>query len=487
MASHHVKEEDVVPIKQLIRHPRFSLWLGIALLGLSVLLMWFPALHTPFWGDDYVFLSGAHATNASSAPWWSDFWPTIPPQFWRPLSQEGYWRLIDALLGDNAYAIHLVNLSLHVLASAGVGLFALAIARACQWSTPRLTATLAGVIYAGLAMHMLPVHWAAAANNSFLTLFTTLCLAAWIGSADARGLRRILLLASIQLSLSLALLSKESAVLTVGLMVIVRLFTGQLHVRRGELVTLVICGAITAIWLALRAHLTSPADPAYALVLGKNVVRNTFSFLAWMMNVPREALRMAVTGNRTLALAWIAATALPMLAAYAMAFWHDRSRWHRRQWVAIVLFAGFAYAPYFLLSWNSYAYYAAIAAILPAIALAYGCAGNPRALAIFALIALSSWIAVAGTRQVASPGLIGRARWAESMLHDLAHRKVSPPLWVQVSDMHRFYAVGTNGLAWRLHLRVDSIHVTTQCPADANKCLRINEDGQWQLDTASSK
>lgn len=474
-------------MKQIIRHPRLIPWLGIALLDLSVLLMWLPALHTPFWGDDYVYLSAAHAANASSAPWWSEFWPTVPPQFWRPLSQEGYWRALDALLGDNAYAIHLVSLSLHLLASAGVALLALAIARACQWSAPRLTATFAGVIYAGLAMQMLPVHWAAAANSSFLTLFTTLCLAAWIQSAEARGLRRILLLASIPLSLALALLSKESAVLTVGLMVLIRMFTGQLHVRRGELVILVLCGVITSIWLALRAHLTIPADPAYALVLGKNVVRNAFSFLAWMMNVPREALRMAVSGNRTLALAWIAATALPMLAAYAMAFWQGRSPWLARQWIAIVLFAGLAYAPYFFLSWNSYAYYAAIAAILPVIALARGCVGNPRALPVLALIALSSWIAVAGTRQVDSPGLIARARWAESMLHDLAQRKVSPPLWVEISDMHRFYAVGPMGLAWRLHLPANSIHITTQCPAAADQCLRIDGDGRWQLETASSK
>lgn len=466
---------------QIIRHPRFAHWLGIALLGSSALAMWLPALRTPFWGDDYVFLSAAHAANASAAPWWSEFWPTIRPQFWRPLSQEGYWRLIDVLLGDNACATHLVDLCLHLLASAGVALLALAVARACRWPTPRLTATIAGVIYAGLAMHMLPVHWAAAANNSFLTLFTTLCLAAWIWAADARGRRRLLLLASIPLSLALALLSKESAVLTVGLMVIIRLFTGQLEVRRGELVVLVICGVATAIWLALRQHCTVPADPAYALVLGKNVFRNAFSFLAWMMNVPREALRMAVTGNRTLALAWIAATALPMLAAYAMASRYGGRSWYPRQGVAIALFAGLAYAPYFLLSWNSYAYYAAIAAILPVIALAHCCAGNPRVLPVFALIALSSWIAVAGTRQVPSPGLIGRARWAESMLHDLARQRVRQPLWVEVSDMHRFYAVGTAGLAWRLHLPLESIHVTAQCPAEASQCLRINGDGHWQL------
>lgn len=36
----------------------------------------------------------------------------------------------------------------------------------------------------------------------------------------------------------------------------------------------------------------------------------------------------------------------------------------------VVLFTGVAYGPYFLLSWNSYVYYAAIAMVLPMIALA---------------------------------------------------------------------------------------------------------------------
>ena len=470
-----------MPITQIIKNPRFAIWLGIVLFGASVLVMWLPALNTPFWGDDYVFLSAAHATNLSSAPWWLDFWPTTPLKFWRPLSQEAYWRLIDWLFDDGAYATHVMSLGLHVLSSMGVAVLTLATARACKWSAPLLTAVLAGVVYAGLAIHILPVHWAAAANNSFLTLFTTLCLAAWVYSAETGGVRRVLLLASIPVSLTLALLSKESAVLTVALMVIIRLFTGQRQAGKTALVTLFVCGSITAIWLLLDAHFTADTDAAYQLTLGKNVVRNSVAFVAWMSNVPREAVRMAATGERTLALAWIAATAIPMLAASVMAFWYGRARLCTRQWISIVLFAGIAYGPYFLLSWNSYAYYAAIAAILPVIALAWCCVDNPRVLAILMLIAFSSWMAVEGTRQLDHPGLIGRARWAETMLQDLQHRQVGVPLWVAVHDSHRFYAVGKAGLAWRLDLPTDSIHVAAQCPADAHDCLRIDDNGRWQL------
>ncbi|MEI7036203.1 hypothetical protein [Fulvimonas yonginensis] len=458
------------------------LWLGIALLGASTLLMWLPALHTPFWGDDYVYLAAAHATNMAAAPWWSDFLPANPPRFWRPLSQEGYWRLIDLLLGDDAYAAHVASLGLHLLACGGVATLAFAIARACRWPRPRLTAVLAGVLYAGLAMHVLPVFWAAAANNSFLTLFTTLCLAAGIWSAESEGMRRALWLTSIPLSLSLALLSKESAVLTVPLMVIVRLFTGQRRVRKGDVLTLVACAAITAVWLVLRAHFTTRTDPPYDLVLGGNLVRNAAAFVAWMSDVPREALRMAATGMLPRALAWIAATALPMLAAAALALRHGRLRLRPEQWLFVALFAVVAYGPYFLLGWNSYAYYAAVGAILPAVTLARCCIGSPRLWLILPLVAVSSWVAVEGTRRLDHPGLIGRARWAEAMLHDLEQRNVGYPLWVAVKDPHRFYAVGEAGLAWRLKLPPASIHVAERCPATVRRCLQIAEDGSWHLE-----
>lgn len=472
-----------MPMTPITKDPRFATWPGVVLFGAAVLLMWLPALHTPYWGDDYVFLSAAHATNISGAPWWSDFWPATPLRFWRPLSQEAYWRLVDAGLDGNAYATQVVSLCLHVLASIGVAVLALVMARAFKWSRPLATAALGGVVYAGLAMHMLPVHWAAAANNSLLTLFTTLCLAAWIYSAQASGVRRAVALATVPLLLALALLSKESAVLMLPLMLLVRWFAGQRQTGRADVITLLVCAVITAIWVVLHARFTAGTDAAYQLMLGRNVVRNVVAFAAWMSNIPREAVRMATSGPWPKALAWMAVTALPMLVACAMALWHGRSRLSSRQWLCVVLFAGIAYGPYFLLSWNSYAYYAAIAPILPVIALACCCIDHPRLLVILALVALSSWAAVEGTRLLDHPGLIGRARWAESMLQDLQHRQVHKPLWVAVHDSHRFYAVGASGLAWRLHLAVGDIHVVAQCPASAHERLRIDDDGSWHLQT----
>jgi len=457
-------------------------WIAAALLAASALLMWWPALETPFWGDDYGFLHAAHATNAAGAPWWSDFWPASPPRFWRPLSQEGYWRWIDATMGGSVHAAHAVSLVLHVLASLGVALFGFRLARACRWPHAGRTAALAGAVYATLGMHLLPVHWAAAANNAMLTLFTTLLLAAWVSARDAaRGVRAILL-ASLPLLLALALLSKESAALTPALMLVVAGFVAVRRPDRGEVAAWGACVALVAVWLVLRARFTADTDAAYTLTLGGNLVRNAFSLVAWMSNVPREALRMALAGDRMHALAWIAATALPMLAAWGIALWRGRSLLARRQWIAVVLFAGLAYGPYFLFLWNNYEYYAAIAAVLPVIVLAHCVADGGRAIAVAALVALSSWIAVEGTRRLDHPGLIGRARWAEATLQALERQPVAAPLPVAVADEQRFYAIGPMGLAWRLGLPADAVRVAPECPPTGT-CLVIAADGRWQWRT----
>lgn len=455
-------------------------WIAAALLAASALLMWLPALQTPFWGDDYVFLHAAHATNAAGAPWWSDFWPSSPPRFWRPLSQEGYWRWIDAVLGGSAHAAHIVSLVLHVLATLGVALFAFRLARACRWPHAGRIAAFAGAVYGALTLHLLPVHWAAAANNAMLTLFTTLLLAAWVSARDdVTGVLRNALLALLPVLLALALLSKESAALTPALMLVVAAFVVVRRLDRGELVAWLACVAVVAIWLSLRSRFTANTDASYDLSLGGNVLRNAALFVAWLLNVPREAMRMAVAGERMQGLAWIAATALPMLAAWAIAGWRGRTLLAPMQWWCVAAFAGLAYAPYFLFAWNSYEYYAAIAVILPVIVLARCVAADGIALAVAALIAVSSWIAVEGTRRLDHPGLIGRAHWAEATLHALEQQPVAAPLHVSVADDQRFYAIGQMGLAWRLGLPPEHIHVARECPATGT-CLVIEQDGRWR-------
>ncbi|MFT4257092.1 MAG: hypothetical protein QM599_09075 [Pseudoxanthomonas sp.] len=454
--------------------------IAFVLLCVLAALLWLPALLTPYWGDDYLYLYGAHAANAAQESWLRTFWPASPLQFWRPLSQEAWWRVVDAAFAGNVLAAHVANLLFHLLAAAGVGVLARTLALACAWEAPRRVGLLAGGVYAILALGLLPVHWASAANNPLLVLFTTLALAAWLHAAQTQGAGRMVGFAVMLVLFALSLLVKESAVLTPALLVLVSFFAG-LRWRRGEMIAFAASLAVAALWLALRSQVTENSTAQYGFVFGGNLLRNAASLCAWLLNVPREALRMLATGEVKAGALWAAACALPMVAAWVLALRGGSSRLALKQWGAVAAFVLLAYAPYFPLAWNSYAYYAAVAAILPAIALARLLQGRGVAVLAALLIGASSLLAVEGTRRLDHPGLIGRARWAEAVLRELETKNVRAPLHLSVDDDQRFYAIGQHGLAWRLHLRPEDIARVEACTAQTPNCLRIEADGSWSL------
>lgn len=456
-----------------------STWIAAAVVLAFAAVVWLPAVDTPFWGDDYVFLQGARAANIAGEPWWSAFWPETPVRFWRPLSQETWWRLVDVGLGADVHRTHLVNLALLALAAGCVGLFALALGRVCAWPQPVGISVLGGVIYGTLALHLLPVYWAAAANSSMLVVFTALVLAAWVAAPRARPVQRALLLTAILPLLTAALLCKDSAVLIPLLMVVLTLFIGKRAAARAEMIVWIACLGVVALWLVLRARFTIATGPQYDLVLGTNMIRNGLSLVAWLLNVPREGLRLVATSEVGLGLLWVSVTALLMAAAWAIAIRQGFSWLASRQWIFTLVFLLLAYAPYFPLAWNSYAYYAAIAAILPTIVLARGLVGRRIAVVAAVLIGLSSWFSVAGTRGLDHPGLIGRARWAEATFQSLEGESIGPSLWVRTDDPQRFYAMGAAGLAWRLGLQPGSVHVVDTCPEHTEPCLVIDREGRW--------
>lgn len=454
--------------------------LALAIVLLAMLALWLPAAWTPFWGDDYYYLSGARLANDAGLPWMATFWPQEPLYFWRPLSQEAWWRVVEGALGGDARLAHAALLLFHALAAGSVGLLAWTIARACGWTSAGSVAALAGALYGVLALHLLPVHWVAAANSPLLVLFSSLTMAAWLGAGSAAGAPRAALAAIVPLLLALALLAKESAVLTPVLMALLAAFAGR-RPQRAQVLAWVACVPVALVWLALRAQVTQGPAPEYAYAFGGNLLRNAASLGAWMLNVPRESLRMLATGELATGLAWALAVALPMLTALALAVRGAASRLSPRQWWLLPAFIGIAYAPYLPLQWNSYAYYAAVAAILPAIALARLLAGRRIAPVAALLLVVSSIIAVEGTRRLDHPGLIGRAHWAESTLRELERSAPRAPLSVEVEDEQRFYAVGAHGLAWRLGLSPADVRIVPACPADA-ACLRVRADGSWQLE-----
>jgi hypothetical protein len=447
-------------------------------------LIWLPALQTPFWGDDYLFLQGARAANLSGESWLAPFWPEDPVKFWRPLSQESYWRVVDLAVAADAWKAHLLNLCLLILASCGVGVLGATIARTCEWTDPLGTGVLGGLLYGSLAIHLLPVHWVSAANSSLLALLTALALAAWISAPGAGRVARPLLLAGMLLLLAAALLSKESAVMTPLLMLALSLFVApRARPERIEWAFWIACWVIVAVWLAARSTLTGAADAQYQLTIGANLIRNLMSLFAWLLNVPRESMRLIVSDQPALGASWAIAVALLMLGAWAIAAWSMRHGMRGRQMLAAVAFIFIAYGPYFPLAWNSYAYYAAVAAILPAIIMARGLVGSRFAVAGVVLAGLSSLIAVQGTRWLEHPGLIGRAHWAESTFNALEQEKIKGPLLVRRADEQRFYAMGAAGLAWRLGIDPSQVVVVETCPDSADRCLSIDADGLWSWES----
>ena len=61
----------------------------------------------------------------------------------------------------------------------------------------------------------------------------------------------------------------------------------------------------------------------------------------------------------------------------------------------------------------------------------------------------------------------------------LEPQRIATPLHVSVADEQRFYAIGQMGLARRLGIAPNAIHVAATCPP-AGTCLLIERDGRWR-------
>jgi hypothetical protein len=450
----------------------FRVWIAAMCLAATALLLWVPALSTPFWGDDYLFLADAFRARLHGEPWWIPFWPDTRYQFWRPLGHETYWRFVEGILGSDPWAAHLMNLCLWALDCLSVGLLGAMLARAMRWNRAMPTGALAAAIYGVLALHFTPIHWTSSADSLLIVLWTALSLSAWTASPASHPRARAFLAGSIPALQLLALFSKESAVVMPLLMACMSaLIWPRNRPGRPELAAWVVSVSLIAAWLALRGRFIHPPPPQYALAFEGNVLRNIASLVAWGFNVPREALRMMILGPRETGLAWAFAAALPMAAFLwisAGALW-ERIRPTRAAPLAAFLLV--AYAPYFFLSWQSYEYYAQVAAILPAVVVARGTVLSGHRVAALALLALSSFIAVEGSRMAPYPGLIARANGGEEQLARIVAREildpgipaVSAPLTASVANAHEFYAIGKAGLAWRLARPESEVAVVEEC------------------------
>jgi hypothetical protein len=291
----------------------------------------------------------------------------------------------------------------------------------------------------------------------------------------------------------LGLFSKESAATLPLLLLCTTLFTSRANLARSQWIVLGVCAAMIAVWLALRQRFLFGIPPEYEPTLGLNVLRNLGAMLAWGLNVPREALRMIVIGPRHIAVLWAAAAALPMIA-FLLSLRSKRLEADRaRRAVCVVAFVIAAYAPYIVLRWQSYEYYAQVAAVLPAIVIGHVCTLVPRARVALVLLGLSSVVAVEGSRAIAYPGLIARAHLGEQQIDALVQQEMTDPdvaeapLAVQVADPHRFYAIGRAGLAWRLGRAPAEVILSEGCARESTRLVDIRATDVGLYDCAADE
>ena len=114
-------------------------WIPVFILAGVALLLWIPAISTPWWGDDYLFLQKAFASRLGDEPWWAPFGPDIGVQFWRPLGHETYWRFVEGVLEADPWAARLSNGILWLLGCWAVALLGAALTRALSWDRPAVT------------------------------------------------------------------------------------------------------------------------------------------------------------------------------------------------------------------------------------------------------------------------------------------------------------------------------------------------------------
>jgi hypothetical protein len=427
----------------------------------ALLLFWSPLLSTPFWQDDFMFLYFAREAQELSEPWYSAFFPRQASIFWRPLSEGVYWRLIENRLNADPTTAHMMGLGVLVASALAVGWLAATLTRLVA---PEANATLGGLLGAFLygihGAHFIPAAWATAVHTPTAILFSALALRFWIAALRSSGGTSGPGLLLVPLFFLLALFSKESALLTAGLGLLVTYWVWPRYKPTSSGWAIMgLCAVLAIVWLLARDRVTVPAIGDYEMAFGANVARNGTSLLLFLFNVPREALRFVLAEKSVAAGIWGAAC----FALQALAFWllmrRDSSGLTTKGWTILALFFLVACTPYFLLSWNSYAYYITLGLIVWPIAAALSSAGLKTKISAVAAALLSSGLALAGNMALDYPALLARAKWAETQIPIIEEALPVPPqrLFVAAENPHKFQGIGPYGLAYVLAMNRKNI------------------------------
>jgi hypothetical protein len=285
----------------------------------------------------------------------------------------------------------------------------------------------------------------------------------------------------------LALFSKESALLTAGLGLLVTFWVWpRYRPTTGAWLVMVLCALLAVGWLLIREQITAPVSGAYEMRLGSNAARNSLSLFLFFFNVPREALRFVVTEKSVTAGLWGAAC----FALQALAFWlfvRDGSHGLTKKGTGILaLIVIVSCAPYLLLAWNSYAYYITLALMVWPILIALSSATAKAKAAAVAAALLSSGLALAGNLTLDYPSLLGRASWARDQIPIIhaALKRRPEILYVRTGSYHKYMGLGPYGLAYILDMERGQIIELSpeETPPRGARVLVIPADGDVAIE-----
>lgn len=463
-----------------------------------LLIFWSQVIHVPFWQDDYLYLLDAKIARLEGRSWLFPFFPPIKVSFWRPLGMETYWRFVETFLGGNVTAAHFSNVVLLILSAAAVGWFVVTLLGLLALKRdPVISGAAAAFLYGVHASHFLPAAWVAAANDSFCILFSALTLRYWLVVSTSFEGKRPRAIPILLLCFLMALFSRDVAFVLPSLGFLLTLWLWPHHKPSTTAWTTgALCIGISLIWLTARGHFTLPADPAYELRLGSNVIRNMVCLVLFFFNTPFEALRYFFFVKASVSFAlWGIACFLLQSAVFAMLLHIARGDLSRKTLFILIVFFIIGCAPYFLLSRNCYPYYISLGLFTYAILGGISSQRSKIFSIVLILAVLSSSFSTLGNYFLESPSHIGRARWAERQLARMAALRETQPqlfsgsLQVVVEDMHKFMGFGVDGLAYRLG--VDRRNIAVLPPGDrpspGKSVLVVPKDGDVFIRTEEQR
>ncbi len=322
----------------------------VAALVASVVAYW-PALRSPFYGDDYLYLSASRSLSfgeyarASLVPY-SDqpALVSVTQFFWRPLYYLSFG-LLEPLFGDRPVAYHLLLLGIHLASVALVWLLVKQLAR--SWAA----AGFAAVVFAAHPAAYEGVAWVSSLSNVGLPLM----LAAWLLFARAvqtEPLSRRNLIAS-ALLVAVALGFRESTVVILPAMGLWWLATRETAVIRDPqsyrvFGPLLVVGLVYLV-VRTRFFTASPANSDIWAFDGDTL--NQYWYYIKQTVFPASGAPTGLAHGMQVLTGIVVLAALPVLLVF-------------RRWVAAALLAGaivsvFPYAPLTLAVSPRYVYFPA--------------------------------------------------------------------------------------------------------------------------------